>query len=392
MRVLHIINSIELGGAESFLLRLIQAQEKLGYTCFLLLLNPQKNDLFYYKYWKENSSFTELNLFKDETSFFSKNLYKIDSIIKSSLGLLFKEYRKKKYYQRLFQLHQFDIVNTHGLSADFFTFFYLRKFINFRWVLTSQGCYNDFTEVNKITQMIPFINGMTYVAEKNLRIFHQTGLSLTQNKKLIFNGLSKDLRVVYKNRKDFGLSHEDFVIGQITRSIPEKGMEISILAALALIEKGYHHVKLIVMGPENEYYLSLKNKYTSPNILFLGSTQEPLAYVNLFDVGILPSYFPSESCPSTIVEYLAGNKPVIATNIGEIPNMIKTNNDLAGILVEEKDAFGLPSVEHFSLAIEQYLLNNNLYTKHKSLCALAFEKFEMEKIVEEYELIYKNSN
>ena len=39
MRVLHIINSIELGGAESFLLRLIQAQEKLGYTCFLLLLN-----------------------------------------------------------------------------------------------------------------------------------------------------------------------------------------------------------------------------------------------------------------------------------------------------------------------------------------------------------------
>ena len=392
MRVLHIINSIELGGAESFLLRLIQAQEKLGYTCFLLLLNPQKNDLFYYKYWKENSSFTELNLFKDKTSFFSKNLYKIDSIIKSKLGLHFKEYRKKKYYQRLFQLHQFDIVNTHGLSADFFTFFYLRKFINFRWVLTSQGCYNDFTEVNKITQMIPFINGMTYVAEKNLRIFHQTGLSLTQNKKLIFNGLSKDISVVYKNRKDFGLSHDDFVIGQITRSIPEKGMEISILAALALIEKGYHHVKLIVMGPENEYYLSLKNKYTSPNILFLGSTQEPLAYVNLFDVGILPSYFPSESCPSTIVEYLAGNKPVIATNIGEIPNMIKTNDDLAGILVEEKDAFGLPSVEHFSLAIEQYLLNNNLYTKHKSLCNLAFEKFEMEKIVEEYELIYKNSN
>ena len=38
------------------------------------------------------------------------------------------------------------------------------------------------------------------------------------------------------------------------------------------------------------------------------------------------------------------------------------------------------------------LKNNNLYTKHKSLCNLAFEKFEMEKIVEEYELIYKNSN
>ena len=75
MRVLHIINSIELGGAESFLLRLIQAQEKLGYTCFVLLLNPQKNDVSYYKYWKENSSFTELNLFKDKTSFFSKNLY-----------------------------------------------------------------------------------------------------------------------------------------------------------------------------------------------------------------------------------------------------------------------------------------------------------------------------
>lgn len=392
MRVLHIINSIELGGAESFLLRLIQAQEKLGYTCFVLLLNPQKNDVSYYKYWKENSSFIELYLFKDKTSFFSKTLYKIDSIVKSKFGLQFIEYRKKKYYQQSFQLHQFDIINSHGLSADFFTFFYLRKHITFKWVLTSQGCYNDFEEVEKIAQIIPFIDGMTYVAEKNLRIFEKTGLSLTSNKKLIFNGLDKNQPTNILSRKDFNLTDSDFVLGQITRSIPEKGMEISILATLDLIERGYHQLKLILMGPENEYYLSLKNKYQSDKILFLGSTNEPLAYVNLFNLGLLPSYFPSESCPSTIVEYLAGNIPVVATNIGEIPNMIQTNLGTAGMLIEEKDNDGLPSVNYFCLAIEKYLLNKKMYNNHKKLCPLAFDKFKIEKIVKEYESIYKSIN
>jgi glycosyltransferase involved in cell wall biosynthesis len=145
------------------------------------------------------------------------------------------------------------------------------------------------------------------------------------------------------------------------------------------------------MGPENEYYLSLKQKYSSKHILFLGATHEPLSFIHLFDLGLLPSYFPSESCPSTIVEYLAGNIPVVATNIGEIPNMITFENQYAGTLVDEKNANNLPSIDAFTNAIEQYLIDKTLYAKHKNLCKYAFEKFDMNLIVKEYEKIYINA-
>lgn len=53
-------------------------------------------------------------------------------------------------------------------------------------------------------------------------------------------------------------------------------------------------------------------------IMDLKKPSEWIGWVKVFDVAILPSYFISESLPNSIIEYLAYDKPVISTNIGEI--------------------------------------------------------------------------
>ena len=53
MRVLHVINSIEIGGAENFLLRLMKAKSEKNYNLYLLIINPIQNDKKYYEFWKK---------------------------------------------------------------------------------------------------------------------------------------------------------------------------------------------------------------------------------------------------------------------------------------------------------------------------------------------------
>ena len=71
------------------------------------------------------------------------------------------------------------------------------------------------------------------------------------------------------------------------------------------------------------------------------------------DIYILPSYH--EGFPRTIWEAMANSLPVVATNVGGIPNYLENNKNV--ILIEPK------SVEEIVLGISK-LLNNNTLRKN----------------------------
>lgn len=396
MNILHVINSIAVGGAETFLLRLIQNQESKGNTCFVLIVFPNGNEIDYFDYWKKTSNVTFFYPYKEPVNLKMRALYQLNKLMKMLTRKEFlPQFLKKSkaaYYKRIITKNKIDIINSHLLSADFFTYANFVPHVKTPWVLTSQGCYNDYDQVDLVREIIPHIKGMTYVADKNLKIFNQAGLPLTENKRLIYNALPK-----YNSsnggidKSTYGLTDNDFVVGLISRSIPEKGMEIAIKAVRKLNDEGYTTIKLILCGPENAYYNTLKNNFQSENILFLGVVRDPLPYIQLFDVGILPSYFPSESCPSTIAEYLTCSKPVISTNAGEIPNMISVGSAKAGIIIEKNDRDGLPDYRAFADAILLYLSDNERLEYDSKKAAIAAEKFDIEIAANEYDLIYKEA-
>lgn len=397
MRVLHVINSIEIGGAETFLLRLIQQQQQLGYSCAVLVLDETNNDSTFLDYWKLKSGVAFVSKYKEAVDFKMRIIYKLDWVLRFFFGMSFldtyKANLKKRYYQKLQHQFRFDIVNSHLLSSDLFVLRTLSKFIDIPWVITSQGCYNDYSDVNIVSQLIKRINGLTYVAEKNLKIFKATALPLPQNIKLIYNGLAMpDDKTVFKRRADLGLTDDDFVVGQISRSIESKGMEVSIKAVLKLVKSGYDNLKLLITGPENEYYNMLRERYRHErHIIFTGVAINPIEYVGLFDVGLLPTYFPSESCPSSIIEYISCGKPVIAFDNGEISNMLQSESGAAGIVISAVNEEGVPDYNVFADAIQVYM-NDSTRLKHDSETALkAFEKFDIRNTALQYQEVYQHA-
>ena len=403
MNILFVINALDVGGAETFLMRLMKELYSQKHRTFIYILEPTLNNASFEKTFFNETKAILVKGPKQHKIFQSFLFYKINALL---LRFGHEDYYKKhlrrrtsRYFKRLLKdKYHIEIINSHLHSSDIFASEFLKPLLNIPHIITMQGCYesvislNDKDATERATAAILNCDGLTYVAEKNLNFLNLTNTPVPYINKKIYNGLSEPDKNTSKNRKDYNISENDFVIGQVSRSIESKGMEIAAKAVEYLIEeKDCKNLKLIIVGPENDYYKELKSKYSIKNyILFPGSTNNAIEWITLFDIGILPTYFPSESCPSSIIEYLACGKPVISTYIGEIPRMIEVGDKKAGTLVHFDKDNGKPLVMEIADSIMTYFNDKALYKEHSGLAKEAFSKFEIKKIAENYLDIYKN--
>jgi glycosyltransferase involved in cell wall biosynthesis len=118
--------------------------------------------------------------------------------------------------------------------------------------------------------------------------------------------------------------------------IPSKGVTELVAAWSSVKREGWC---LQIVGPGDERYISeLRGHYTSETIEFVGELPHAEAMERLAkcDVLILPSH--TEGFPNVVVEAMALGKPVIATDVGAIPEMLGED---AGIVVPAKDGDAL---------------------------------------------------
>lgn len=396
MTILHVINAIRIGGAETFLLRLVKELEKQGNKSLILTFRPHKNEQDFFEYFTSQTNAVMIEHYKVPP--FKNLIYqKINGVSKRLTGKVFYDRliakERNAYYKKLFtQEFKIDVINSQIFDSDFYSATYLKPLLYKPLVISSHGCYNDYERFDKIDQILKVADGFTYVAEKNLKNVLKSQVGLPGNSRLIYNGYEISENVKSKTRKEVGLSADDFVLGQISRSLPSKGMEVAIEAVKILQIKGMRSIKLVLIGPENEYYKSIQEKYSNLDyVIFGGQSMDPIEWVDMFDVGVLPSYFHGESCPNSIVEYLSKGKPVVATKIGEVENMINFNGKLAGKLFPKNSLNGQPDPAKMANIIEELINSEELVEELKKIAPKAFEKFSITKSTKEYYSVYEEA-
>jgi len=141
-------------------------------------------------------------------------------------------------------------------------------------------------------------------------------------------------------RSVFDVSEKQLVIGCVARLVPWKGYETFLLAAKDFL-KDFPLTKFIIVGSGDEHYVaSLINtqkllKIPRSTIVWLGHRGDVSVLLNGFDIFCLLSTS-GEALSNSLLEAMATQVPVVATNIGDSANVVDPHGHI--IPVRNSDA------------------------------------------------------
>lgn len=164
--------------------------------------------------------------------------------------------------------------------------------------------------------------------------------------------------------------------------IKTKGIYDLVEIAEKLRETNLEH-KIIVGGKGEEEKRFLKSIIDKnlDNIEYLGwvSGKDKLDLFSNSDIFLLPSY--KEGMPMVILEAMCFSLPIISTKIAGIPEIVDDGKN--GYLLAPGD------IEGFVKKIKSLILDTTLRTEYGRNSRIFAERFDKEKISEEWHILYK---
>lgn len=135
-------------------------------------------------------------------------------------------------------------------------------------------------------------------------------------------------------KSEFEIEQGILVVGVVANLIPYKGYDY-FLRAFQEVCSQVQNVSAVLVG-EGEARESLEDMAESlgikDRVSFLGLRKDVPSILKTFDIFVLPSLF--EGLPNSIMEAMASRLPVIATDVGGIPELVI--NGETGFLVPAK--------------------------------------------------------
>jgi glycosyltransferase involved in cell wall biosynthesis len=136
-------------------------------------------------------------------------------------------------------------------------------------------------------------------------------------------------------RRELGLSSRSIVIGALGNLRPEKDLETFLLAARGILD-AIPSAEFLVIGDGpagDKLKLLADDLHLSDSVRFLGERSDVPDLLATLDILVMSSY--SESLPNAILEAMAMGKPVVATNVGGVPELVEEGE--TGFLVPPRD-------------------------------------------------------
>lgn len=327
MRVLHVINSLNIGGAETLITNyLVHSKEKINIENDLCILYDTKT--FLYKKLKDNN----IKIYNLK----SKNKYDIRIVLK-----LVKIINQNKY----------DIVHVHLFPAQYFCSLASLFTKNTKYIFTEHSSFNRRRNYG-IFRVIDYISYLPYskiICVSNISKIDLLNWipSLSKKALVIYNGIPIEGKEEVNNKYDL------ILVGSMRSNV--KGIDI-LLKAIKIIDNHININKVAIVGDGilKDELINLRNSLELENkVDFLGNRKDINNLLEQSKIFVLPSRW--EGLPISLLEAMSKAKPIISSNVGGIPEIIEDGK--TGILVEPENEIDLAK------AIER-LLDDYEYAKN----------------------------
>lgn len=205
----------------------------------------------------------------------------------------------------------------------------------------------------------------------------------------IHNGI--DLEAVHvttqrsEKRKEWQIDDKAVLIGTVGRLVPVKGHAI-LLEALRILRDSNHNVKLLLIGDgplRGHLEAEVKRLGLVHTVIFAGHQEQSYDFINMMDIFVLPSFH--EGIPMVLLEALALKRPVVASGVGGIPEVVShgtsgmlvspgNDGELAAALRElvqdqvKAAQFGIAGRSQVEQEFDARLMANRTAAMYQSLC------------------------
>lgn len=319
-RILHISQSN--GGVARYLQTLLKYMDRDKYENILIYPTQYKG---------EKEEFDEI---VDKVEFV--NMYRKISFIKDIKAIILINKLIKQYQPDLIYLHS---SKAGGLGRI------ANLLINRPIIYNPHGWSFNMNVSKKKLKFYIFIEKMlAKVTDKIIAISEKEKSVAIENKVAdsdkivtILNGIDvEEYDLKYSKTKNIrgiiNIPEEKIVIGMVARISKGKGADVFVEVAKKLLDDNDNFFFIIVGdGEERENIEELISRYNIQEYFYItGWVKNVFDYINIFDISMLLTRW--EGFGYALAEYMIARKPVIATNVGAVPELVRHKE--TGILVE----------------------------------------------------------
>ena len=276
-----------------------------------------------------------------------------------------------------------DVIHTHHGATDSAASYVVENNPALRHVVTLHGMYEaaDKVYLKKILARVKkSVAAFVYIADKNLTPFIENNFGRREIFYKIGNGLELE-PINPVPRSELNIPENSFVACVVSRAIPQKGWQAAI-DAVKLANSHGRRIDLILVGA-GEVYDELRG--TVPEFVHLvGFKSNVRDYLATADIGLLPSEYAGESFPLLIIDSFFAGRPVVSSNLGEVPAMIED----AGIIFNLVG--GKVPVATLAKILRELADNPAHYEKIKSRVEDVAKKFWIERVAEKYIEVFED--
>lgn len=288
-------------------------------------------------------------------------------------------------------LHEFgiEIFNSHNFGVEY-SLYSMGIDIDIPYIASLHGGYEEVVEKGLLTKgLIKYVeknvDEWLYLADKNVVPLTARGLSHACFIKSFNFPVERPANVGLKLdiRKHPSLGDDALLLVLASRALHSKGWQRAIEVTARLREAVGRDCRLVLIGDGPDFQAIRDANADNEAVCFLGRLDNPFPVIKCCDVGIFPSTFTGESFPLFVLECLQSGLPVVATDIGEIPNILTVDGDTAGCVVRRNECDdGL--VNEMTHALIELVTDERRMDLARQTAYRAAARYGMDNLVELY--------